>query len=237
MGRGTANTGTATTTKTKTESTFTPMAGRRGMPFEGTHHWGTKAQISIGWRVADGTNGTPNATDRFVRAATRDSDVGTQYSATTALPLKDFKVGVQTQKGQTVKINPPDVVTGGADISANITGLNAPPAGPTTAWQVMQSRPSNGVNLGTSDVKGKHTHNKIDKQFDTVGFKPKEKHYHTIKQEEFDSGILPDHTHPLSGGDDETAPKHILAYYIVWCGIEVDESGREKTKQGWLSQP
>jgi len=228
---------TSAATKTKTESTFTPMAGRRGMPYEGTHHWGTKAQISIGWRIADGTNGTPNATDRFVRAATKDSDVGTQYSATTALPLKDFKVGVQTQKGQTVKINPPDVTTEGADIRGNIFGLNSPPAGPTKSWQFMQSRLSDGSNIGLSDIEGKHTHNRVSKQLDTVYIKPEVKHFHKIKQEEFDSGVLPDHTHPLSGGDDETAPKHILAYYIVWCGIEVDESGKEKTKQGWLSQP
>jgi len=36
------------------------------------------AQIPAGWQVADGTNGTLNLTDQFVRGADEDGDVGSQ---------------------------------------------------------------------------------------------------------------------------------------------------------------
>jgi len=218
-----------TTTKTiRTESY------RVGMEKEGTYWWGLAAEVPLGWRIANGKFGTPDATTNFIRTASKDSDVGKKYGYATAQPINPFKVGEQTQNGQKVKINPPDVTTEGADISANITGLNSPPAGPTTSWQWMQSRLNDGDNLGLSEVENEHTHNRISKQLDTVFIKPKVKHSHVVKQKEFDSGVLPNHDHPLEGGDAETVPKHIMAYFIVWCGVEVTEEGELTTKHGWL---
>ncbi len=38
----------------------------------------TAAQIPAGWQVADGTNGTLDLTDQFVRGANVDGDIGVQ---------------------------------------------------------------------------------------------------------------------------------------------------------------
>ncbi|MCY7296496.1 hypothetical protein [Alteromonas sp. a30] len=202
-----------------------PLPPKTAIPF-----WGTQEELTPGWAICDGGvyNGvaTPDLRTQFIRGAQNDAEVGNVKTYSTALPQAGLTIEANSHAHH-VSAYHANATTLGADLSANIRALNTEPAsdsqpladGPVpvnTNEYLMPLLQSDGKFIdvdGSGGIAGRVSN-------DSEMLDPSVEHQH-----EFDIALeakdteATSHTHNLLGGDDETAPPHILMYWITWVGV------------------
>lgn len=159
-------------------------------------YYGKVSDLEKGWQLADGTNKTPDMRGYFPRGASSDSEVGATVGFSTAMPGSGFNVSSDSHYHTT---NPAKATTSSDTHSHTIYGDSA------------ESIDGGGTSSGDAVLKnrdGKYNHN-----FTTSS----DAHTHTIDIPSTRSST-DTHSHSITGGDTETAPDHVLVYWIAYTG-------------------
>ncbi|MFW0776123.1 MAG: hypothetical protein ACN2B6_00185 [Rickettsiales bacterium] len=153
--------------------------------------YGPQSSIPAGWQVADGTNGTPDLTGAFPRAASSDADVtGSMVSHSTALPSSGFTTA-------TKNITP----SGSVSVSsASATSGDVPTTSGT--WY-----DNTGDDVDGSGREYPYTTGSVSDENTS--------HSHSAS---FSGNSVNVGGQTVSGGDSETAPDHVYVYFIAYVG-------------------
>jgi hypothetical protein len=212
------------------------------LPFKGT-----VSEIPRGWQLCDGTHGTVDMREQFIRCATNDSQVGTKKSDSTALPNSTFLISDDahthsidppntstTENSHSHTVNPSSTSTGNAGSHSHAiydpghyhktpadsaSGING---GGDGDWVINNGDGYSRAAYTSSKVTGisiynggEHSHT-VDIPSTTSSTS---EHTHDVNISSFTSGS-DTHNHTISGGDTETAPKHIYLYFIAYTGAD-----------------
>lgn len=203
-----------------------------------------KADIPVGWQVSDGTNGTIDLRNQFIRGSRSDSELSNTVADSTARPNSSFKTNTDshnhtvnpasfnaTSGNQSVdhshEVNPPKT-------TSNSSGLEA-------GWTYALCSKENSINILQRESQSNGPYNMLgfDDKFGSNDYAMKNSsHNHSVDITAFDSGrqsashnhaisidvpittsSTDSHSHTItSGGDSETAPMHIRIFYIAYVG-------------------
>lgn len=212
-----------------TKDFFVEALGSGGLPHEKSAipYWGTISELKTGWQICDGTNGTPDLRSQFIRGASSDEEVGNEVDYKTARPSTSF-----VTEAKTVSLSSN---TGSNNASHTHTHNHEAVTATTTETSFSNGRELIASSESVFDAVIDYGSNAEGLCFDgsTDPYRTRYTHDHevTINLPSKTSGTQSaNHQHSMShshavgeqeitsGGDEETAPQHILMYWITYTG-------------------
>lgn len=204
--------------KVAQKNVVTALPPKTAIPF-----WGQKSELLPGWVICDGGTyhgvKTPDLRHQFIRGANSDEQVGSAVNATTGMPQNAFSIE-QNSHAHGVSEYQYSGATNATD-----------PFKSEQAQSEEETQEQYWVSVGKAggkfiDVDGKGGI-KPQVSDDMAELNTLINHAHDIEftLDAKDTSEA-SHSHALLGGDDETAPQHILMYWITFVG-EAEEMADE----------
>jgi len=196
--------------KVAQKNVVTALPPKTAIPF-----WGQKSELLPGWVICDGGTyhgvKTPDLRHQFIRGANTDEQVGSAVNATTGMPQNAFSIE-QNSHAHGVSEYQYSGATNATD-----------PFKSEQAQSEEETQEQYWVSVGKAggkfiDVDGKGGI-KPQVSDDMAELNTLINHAHDIEftLDAKDTSEV-SHSHALLGGDDETAPQHILMYWITFVG-------------------
>ena len=196
--------------KVAQKNVVTALPPKTAIPF-----WGQKSELLPGWVICDGGTyhgvKTPDLRHQFIRGANSDEQVGSAVNATTGMPQNAFSIE-QNSHAHGVSEYQYSGATNATD-----------PFKSKQAQSEEETQEQYWVSVGKAggkfiDVDGKGGI-KPQVSDDMAELNTLINHAHDIEftLDAKDTSEV-SHSHALLGGDDETAPQHILMYWITFVG-------------------